>query len=136
MITAPLSEFHSLDITRPAELRHLIEQLGGLLDIEPERPATYQRQLDEIVALSVQQPTEGGSRPAATSAEPSLSTELQRVLALFAAREDRGINNALTSDVARELTLPMSEAQHRIDLLLAAEMLDCSYFSDGYVLKA
>ncbi|HSS48969.1 MAG TPA: hypothetical protein VLX28_08480, partial [Thermoanaerobaculia bacterium] len=51
LLRGPLSGTNALSCANPAHLHQMVHELGELLCLVPEKPATYQRRLDDILAL-------------------------------------------------------------------------------------
>ncbi len=51
LLRGPLSGINALSCSNAAELHQMIQELGELLSLQPEKPAVYQRRLDEILGL-------------------------------------------------------------------------------------
>jgi hypothetical protein len=58
LLPGPLARANSLDISRVGQVQQLVEDIGDVLNLLPDRPASYQSSIDRVVALaSVISPT-------------------------------------------------------------------------------
>jgi hypothetical protein len=51
ILKGPISDYNALSCGNRSQLHQLIEELGDILKIKPEKPASYQRYIDEILAI-------------------------------------------------------------------------------------
>lgn len=76
LLRGPLRDINPLGCSSGADLHQMVDELGNLLKVKPEKPAAYQRRIDEIVRLVARWKT-----AATASAGPT-----EEVRAIFADR--------------------------------------------------
>ncbi len=53
-LKSPLDAINALDASQSAQLHQFVEELAGWLDIDKDRPAAFEKDIDEVVAYSNQ----------------------------------------------------------------------------------
>ena len=116
ILKGPLSDLNALRCDSVAQLHQLVKDLAIALDVQPETPDTYQRNIDGILAIS---PSAVNTLSGEDQAEEQLAykpTDIQlRILKAVAGMNDR---QATVLNVAKVVGLSEIEAKYNLDELV------------------
>jgi len=127
ILDGPLAGLNALSAGNRAQLQQLVTDLARTLEIRPEVPASYERDIDSIVNLKIQPSSEHNDGSIHSSPEELAEKETQ-ILRLVAEHSDHELQ---LKDIAQAIQENHTRAEHYVDHLLDEELLHDSLSMGG-----